>query len=300
MNIALPAELPRLSPRAPESHKGTFGTALLIGGSVGMTGAIILAGRAALRGGAGLVRVGVPARCVSVVASGEPSYLTIPLPEDRSGRISLSARRVIERQLGTATAVAVGPGLGRSDGLDALVWWLYEVCPKPLVVDADGLNALAARKGLLGRAPVPAGPRIITPHPGEFDRLVGRGKLPPEERFALQRELVQTFQAVVVLKGHRTRVSDGDKLYVNPTGNPGMATGGSGDVLTGLIVALLCQGLQPFESAVLGVFLHGLSGDLAAEELGQESLTASDLVDYLPRAFRAYRQALASQEKGGS
>lgn len=297
MEISLPPELPVLKPRPADSHKGTFGTAFLVGGSVGMTGAIVLAGKAALRGGAGLVRVAVPRSCVTVVATAEPSYLTLPLPEDRAGRLGLEARRIIAQQWENATALAIGPGLGRSDGLEALVWWIYEECPRPLVVDADGLNALASRKALLGRLPTPQAPRIITPHPGEFDRLVGRGKLSPEQRAAVQAELALAFRAVLVLKGHRTRVTDGQSLYINPTGNPGMATGGSGDVLTGLITALVCQGLSPFEAAALGVYLHGLAGDLAAQDLGQESLIASDLIDYLPRAFLAYRSALKIQNR---
>lgn len=296
--IVLPVGIPVLPARAPDSHKGTFGTALVIGGSVGMTGAAILAGRAALRGGAGLVRVAVPLPCVPIVACGDPSYLTVPLPADKSGKIALDAKREIERQWEVVTAVAFGPGVGRSVSLEALTWWIYEQCPLPLVVDADGLNALAARRHLLGRYPSPAGARIITPHPGEFDRLTGRGRLTPDQRRALAKELAREASGILVLKGHRTLVTDGDREYQNTTGNPGMATGGSGDVLTGLIVALLCQKLPPFEAAALGVYLHGLAGDIAAAELGQESLTASDLVEYLPRAFRFYREALSRGPSG--
>jgi len=292
MAIDIPEGLPRLAPRASESHKGTFGTAFLIGGSVGMSGAIILAGRAALRGGAGLVRLGVPRACIEVVAAGEPSYLTVPLPDNPSGKIAYGAKAEIQRELQAATAVAVGPGIGKSAGVEALVWWLYRDCPRPLVVDADGLNALAVRRRLVGKFPVPGGPRILTPHPGEFDRLVAVGKLPPEDRRRKAPELAREAGAVVVLKGHRTLVTDGERVYTNPTGNPGMATGGSGDVLTGLITALVCQGLGTFEAAVLGVFLHGLAGDLAAGQLGQESLIASDLVDFLPQAFKRYREAI--------
>ena len=292
MNRALVEGLPRLADRTPESHKGTFGTAFLIGGSLGMTGAIILAGRAALRGGAGLVRLGVPAPCLPVVAGGEASYLTVSLPADCEGRLAFQARSKIQREFTAATAVAIGPGIGRSLGLEALIWWLYGCCPRPLVVDADGINALAFRRRILGSFPVPGAPRILTPHPGEFDRLVGQGRLSPEDRRQAAPELARQMEAVVVLKGHRTLVTDGERSYTNPTGNPGMATGGSGDVLTGLVTALLCQGLAPFEAAVLGVFLHGLAGDLAAERLGQESLIASDLIDFLPDAFKHYRQAL--------
>ena len=292
MAIDIPEDLPRLAPRASESHKGTFGTAFLIGGSVGMSGAIILAGKAALRGGAGLVRLGIPRACLQVVAAGEPSYLTVPLPDTAGGRIGYGAKTEIERELQGATAVAVGPGIGRSAGVEALVWWLYQDCPRPLVVDADGLNALAARRRVVGKFPLPGGPRILTPHPGEFHRLVAAGKLSPDDRRRRAPELAREAGAVLVLKGHRTLVTDGQRVYTNPTGNPGMATGGSGDVLTGLITALLCQGLGAFEAAVLGVYLHGLAGDLAAAQLGQESLIASDLVDFLPQAFKRYREAI--------
>ncbi len=285
--------LPLLPPRHPDSHKGSFGTALIIGGSIGMTGAVILAGKAALRGGAGLVRVAVPAPCLSIVAIGEPSYTTIPLRSDPAGKIAWAARSQIAQHWKNATAVAFGPGVGRSTGLEAVAWWIYANCPVPLVVDADGLNALAARRNVVGVFPVPIAPRILTPHPGEFDRLVGLGKLDREKRRILARELALTAKAVVVLKGYHTLVTDGDRDYLNETGNPGMATGGSGDVLTGLISALLCQKLTPYEAAVLGVYLHGLAGDLAAEDRGQESLIASDLIEFLPRAFQDYRRIMS-------
>jgi NAD(P)H-hydrate epimerase len=274
-------ELPRLAPRASESHKGSYGTALIVGGSRGMSGAVALAGMAALRGGAGLVRLAVPSVVLDTVATFEPSYMTIPLPSDRAGRISADARDRILAAAESATLIALGPGLGRSPGLGLLTSWLYEHLDKPMVVDADGLNALAGRPDSLTR---PGGPRILTPHPGEFDRLAGR-RLSPDERRTLAIELATRWKAVVVLKGHGTCVTDGQHCSINPTGNPGMATGGSGDVLTGLVTALACQGLSPLDAARLGVYLHGLAGDLAAAELGQVSLIASDLVRFLPQAF---------------
>lgn len=288
MNESHPAasglELPRLAPRTPDAHKGSFGTALIVGGSRGMSGAVALAGMAALRGGAGLVRLAVPNSVQAIVAGFEPSYMTLSLPSDRVGRISAKARDLILAAAETATVVGLGPGLGRSPGLGLLVAWLYEHLAKPLVVDADGLNALAGRPESLDR---PGGPRILTPHPGEFDRLAGR-RLSPEERPPLAQRLAAQWKAVVVLKGHGTFVTDGQHGSINPTGNPGMATGGSGDVLTGLITALACQGLSPLEAARLGVYLHGLAGDLAAAELGQVSLIASDLVRFLPQAFTSH------------
>ena len=280
------ARLPRLAERDAESHKGDFGLVLIIGGSRGMAGAVGLAGMAALRGGAGLVRLAVPDVCLETVACFEPSYMTVGLPCDVSGRISLSARTRIVELAQAADVVACGPGMGRSLGLNVLVSWLYSHLPNPMVVDADGLNALSAKAEVLSR---PAGPRILTPHPGEFARLLGKRPDCAAEQQPAAMELAKRSGAVVVLKGHRTLVTDGDSQTVNSTGNPGMATGGSGDVLTGLIAALACQGVPPLDAARLGVYLHGLAGDLAADRLGQESLIAADLIDFLPEAFREYR-----------
>ncbi len=279
-------ELPKLPLRPSDSHKGHFGLGLIVGGSRGMTGAVALAGMAALRGGAGLVRLAVPDVCLQIVAAMEPSYMTLSLPSDRTGRIALAACDGIVQAAQSATAVGLGPGLGRSLGLDALVVQLYQRVEKPMVVDADGLNALAARKSSFSAVPAP---RILTPHPGEFFRLIGN-RPSPEHWPSAAAHLARKAAAVVVLKSHRTLVTDGKQQWINSTGNPGMATGGSGDVLTGLVVALLCQGLPPLDAARLAVYLHGLAGDLAAESLGQESLTASDLVRHLPQAFLKYRR----------
>ncbi len=251
-----------------------------------MTGAVALAGMAALRGGAGLVRLAVPDACLEIVAGIEPSYMTAPLPSDRTGRIAYAALDRIVALAAGATAVGCGPGLGRSLGLTALVARLYQHLPQPMVVDADALNALAARPEILAR---PAGPRILTPHPGEFARLLGVDRVPADQRQPRAVEFAARSGVVLVLKGHRTLITDGRREAINTTGNPGMATGGTGDVLTGLITALACQDLSPFDAARLGVYLHGLAGDLAAEELGQVSLIAGDLIRYLPAAFKAYR-----------
>jgi NAD(P)H-hydrate epimerase len=275
--------LPRLPPRAPTSHKGDFGRALLIGGSQGMAGAIALAGMAALRSGAGLVKIATPSACQATVAAFEPSLMTVALPGDTHGRIASWAVPVLAEIAGEATAVACGPGLGQSDELVEVVGWLYQSLPHPMVVDADALNALARRPDVLSK---PAGPRILTPHPGEFARLTGHQEIPPDAREDLARELALRTGAVVVLKGHRTAVTDGTQTSINPTGNPGMATGGTGDVLTGIITALVCQHLSLYDAARLGVYVHGLAGDLAAADLGQISLIASDLVKYLPKAWQ--------------
>jgi NAD(P)H-hydrate epimerase len=252
-----------------------------------MTGAITLAGLAALRGGAGLVRLAVPESCLPIVAAAEPSYMTLPLPQDAAGRLAATAEEAILAAAANATVLALGPGLGRSAELECLVSRLWQRLDRPLVVDADGLNALAADRAVL---PLAAGPRILTPHPGEFARLVGQ-KFDAPARHQAAHELASRCRAIVVLKGHRTLITDGRRAALNTTGNPGMATGGSGDVLTGLIAALWCQGLEAFAAARLGVYLHGLAGDLAAAELGEVSLVASDLVRFLPRAFRAYEKS---------
>ena len=275
--------LPKLPPRPTESHKGDFGRALLVGGSSGMAGAVALAGMAALRSGAGLVTLAVPRPILSTVASLEPSYMTVALPADAAGRISAAARETIEVFVQRSTAVACGPGLHQSNELNELVGWLYTSVDRPMIVDADGLNALAMQRQIL---PQPGGPRIITPHPGEFARLAGRVVDDPQKRSALAVELARELRMVIVLKGHATLVTDGTHSWHNTTGNPGMATGGTGDVLTGVITALVCQGMPLLDAARLGVYVHGLAGDLAAAELGEVSLIASDLPRFLPAAFQ--------------
>jgi ADP-dependent NAD(P)H-hydrate dehydratase len=282
-------DLPRLPKRQPAAHKGDFGLALLVGGSRGMAGAVALAGMAALHGGAGLVRLAVPDVCLDTVAGFEPSYMTVPLSSDRRGRIGLDALGQILQHSAGADVVALGPGMGRSLGLDTLVARLYETLPQPMVVDADALNALAARPEALTR---PAGPRILTPHPGEFERLAGTKPTTESERIAAAAELAQRFGVVVVLKGQRTVIADGKRTAINTSGNPGMATGGSGDVLTGLVAAMVGRGLAPFEAAQLAVYVHGLAGDIAADDLGQESLTARNLIEMFPAAFWQYRDTL--------
>ena len=246
-----------------------------------MAGAAALAGMAALSGGAGLVRLAVPEAVLDTVAGFEASYMTAPLPCDSAGRIAGAAYDQIVELAEKATIVACGSGLGRSLDLDQLVMRLYREIAKPMVFDADALNALASEPETLAQ---PGGPRILTPHPGEFARLVNR-KLEPEARADAAVQLAARCGIVVVLKGHRTLVTDGARQAINSTGNPGMATGGTGDVLTGLIAALCCQHLEPFDAARLGVHLHGLAGDLAAEELGEVSLVANDVVLFLPDAI---------------
>jgi NAD(P)H-hydrate epimerase len=235
------------------------------------------------------VTLAVPQCVQDIVASFEPSYMTRGLDDD-SGHFAGTVAADLLEFATNATVVALGPGLGRDVALTQLVAHLYRQVVSPMVVDADGLVALAESHGVLE---APGGTRVLTPHPGEFARLTG--ERPNEERRAgAAAELANrdsTRQTVVLLKGRQTVVTDGRRYSVNNTGNPGMATGGAGDVLTGIITGLMCQGLAPFDAARLGAYVHGLAGDLAADDLGQVSMIASDLVDYLPMAFQAMTRA---------
>jgi NAD(P)H-hydrate epimerase len=265
-----------------DSNKGDFGRVLLVGGSRGMAGSISLSGMAALRSGAGLVRLAVPDCVQATVASFQPAYMTVGLPSDAGGKLAPAAFAQIEVLANEATVLAIGPGLGQSESVTAGVGQLYRSLRIPLVIDADGLNALSKQREILAQ---PGGPRVMTPHPGEFARLLGVEKIASGEREAAAQQFARETGVVLVCKGHRTIISDGAQTVRNETGNPGMATGGTGDVLTGIIAALLGQKLTPFAAAQLGCHLHGAAGDLAAGDLGQVSLIASDLLDYLPRAF---------------
>jgi len=209
--------------------------------------------------------------------------MTLSLPCDADGRLVVAAKDQISELADQMTCIACGTGLGRSPQVTDLVTWMYSVLPQPLVVDADALYAVAQHKDCLLE---PAGPRILTPHPGEFRRLIGGELLSRTDQEQRAKDLAKTCNAVVLLKGHRTWITDGERTAHNATGNPGMATGGCGDVLTGIITALICQKLDPFEAAQLGAFIHGSAGDLAAEELGQVSMIASDLLRFLPTVFQ--------------
>jgi NAD(P)H-hydrate epimerase len=277
--------IPTLAPRDRDSHKGRFGTVLVLAGSRGMAGAAALCGASALRSGAGLVRVASPAEVQPVVAGFEPSYMTYPLPCDPDGLIDFEpARPALERLLATVDVVAVGPGLGQSEGIRQLLRYHIAQTDRPLVIDADGLNVLVGQTDLLAGV---ARPVVLTPHPGEFARLIGKGVAEVQaDRLEHAAALASAAAPlVVVLKGAGTIVSDGRRYFVNSTGNPGMATGGAGDVLTGVIAALLAQGLPTFEAAQLGVFVHGLAGDIARDHHGEIGMIAGDLVDSLPDAF---------------
>lgn len=284
----LPKGLPILPPRDPHSHKGTFGRALLVGGSVGMPGSISLSGRACLKGGAGLVTVAVPDEIINTVAMFDAAYMTYPLPTDRSGHIPFHAKQTLAPKLEQADCLGIGPGLGKSRGLFLFVNELADTFSGPMVIDADGLNMLAERDD--DARPFTA-PRVLTPHLGEFRRLVRQPHIGMEEASQLAVKFAAKRQCVVVLKGPQTLVTDGQHIWHNPTGNPGLATGGTGDVLTGLIAAMLSQRLASYEAAVLAVYLHGLAADLAVHDTSQPGLTASDLLDFIENAWCAYAHA---------
>ncbi|HXU46372.1 MAG TPA: NAD(P)H-hydrate dehydratase, partial [Thermoanaerobaculia bacterium] len=266
--------------RAPDAHKGDAGHALLLAGSPGKAGAAILASRAAVRGGAGLVTAGVPEPLLATVDLGSLESMTLPLPAGSSGQIAEAAVDQVLAALEGKKAFALGPGLGQEPETAAAIRRLALESEVPLVLDADGLNAFADRAAEIAARRAPA---ILTPHSGELGRLLGTSAAEIEaDRLAAVRRAASETGAVVVLKGHRTLVAgsieDRIEIWINPTGNPGLATGGTGDVLTGLLAALLAQGLEPFDAARLGVYLHGLAGDLAAEAEGERGLRASDLV----------------------
>jgi ADP-dependent NAD(P)H-hydrate dehydratase len=251
-----------------------------------MSGAAVLCASAALRGGAGLVRLAVPEELLSIVAGANPCYLTASLAQDNAGRIADQATQTVLDLAEANDVVALGPGLDRSESLTNLVVKVLAEVQKPIVLDADGLNAIEHHTGALKDR---GAPTILTPHPGELARLIrAKVKAIQDHRQEHAIPFAAAHRVILVLKGHGTIVTDGRRIYVNSTGNSGMATGGMGDVLTGLIAALLGQGLNAFAAAQLGVHVHGLAGDLARDELGAVGLIASDLLDHLPRALQNF------------
>ena len=268
-----------LPDRNPWGHKGDFGKLLLLCGSRGYTGAAFFAAMGALRSGAGLVFLGVPESIYGIEAVKLNEPVIFPLP-DVGGRLSADAVPEILSRLPRMDAVLVGPGLGQSEGTLAVVRAVLEKAECPVVVDADGINVLRAHRDLLrGRK----SPTILTPHDGEFARL---GGIIGEDRMAAAAALADDLGCVVLLKGHETCVTDGVNGYINPTGNPGMAVGGSGDVLAGVITALLGAGLPPLEAAACGAWLHGAAGDRCAAELGQYGMLPTDMLSALPRLMK--------------
>lgn len=261
--------------RSTFGHKGDYGRAVLISGSYGKMGAAVLSSRAALRSGVGLLTVHIPACGYTVMQTAVPeAMVTVDAGE-----------RAIEAvpDLAGADVVGVGPGLGTSHATAASLRRLLETQRSPMVLDADALNIMSADSGLLQLLPPLS---ILTPHPKEFERLAGAWKN-DFEKLVLLKDFARRYEVIVVLKGRYSAIATPEgEIYFNPTGNPGMATGGSGDVLTGVLTAMLAQGYSPVEASLLGTYLHGHAGDLAVADKGMEGLIASDLIDYLPKAFR--------------
>ncbi|MGI9474985.1 MAG: NAD(P)H-hydrate dehydratase [Rubripirellula sp.] len=276
----------RLAARDTAAHKGTFGRVLLVGGSRGMSGSIALSSIAALRCGAGLVTAAVPDRCVETVAGFHPCVMTMALSDDHQGRFSVDAAAELSDVIGKVSAVGCGPGMTTQPGSVRIVERLLGLRDVPSVLDADAINVMSSldwcdRTGSCA-------PLVITPHPGELARLT---EVPASDRAGqveAASRLARRSGAVIVVKGGPTVVvGPEDQRWTNTTGNPGMATAGSGDVLTGVITSLLAQGFSAWQSACLGVWVHGLAGDLAADDYGQAGMTAVEINAALPVAIRS-------------
>jgi hydroxyethylthiazole kinase-like uncharacterized protein yjeF len=276
---------PAFKKRRKDTHKGTYGHLLILAGSLGKTGAAIMAARAGLVSGAGLVTAALPASCLPIVARSSVELMTEPLAETREKTVS---RGALDRALSLIkgkNALLIGPGLSTNESTCELIWKLLPKVKIPTVIDADGLNILALKPELLKILPRPA---ILTPHPGEFARLIGASI---SDVLARKLELVPAFarehDVHLILKGYRTLIADPTgRVYINSTGNPGMATGGTGDVLSGLAASFLMQFRNPLQAATAAVYVHGLSGDLAAEKLGERAMVAGDLVRFVRKAIK--------------
>lgn len=272
--------------RSRTAHKGSNGHLLIIAGSTGKSGAAALAANSAMRSGAGLVTLAAPASIHSVLEVKTTEAMTVPLVDNGSGALSTAAFAEIEALLPGRNVLAIGPGVGLSAGTVALVREVVASATLPLVLDADGLNAFAGQPSLLLKSPSPA--LLLTPHPGEMARLAGITVAEVErDRLAVAARFAISHKSYLILKGARTVIAAPDgRLAINGSGNPGMASGGMGDVLTGVLSALLAQGYEPFVACCLGVFCHGLAGDLAAEAMGEAGLIATDVQERLPSAFK--------------
>lgn len=271
--------LSMLPERNVDAHKGMFGRILLLCGSRGYTGAAALSALGALRSGAGLVYLGVPESIYAIEAATLLEPIVLPLPDD-DGKLSPAACTHIAELLPKMDAVLIGPGLGQSQATSQVVVWLLQNFSGPVVLDADGINVLKSHTDVLrGRN----GITVLTPHLGEFARIGGSTCVDRQEAAA---ELARDLGVIVVLKGHETVITDGLSGYINPTGNPGMAVGGSGDVLAGVITALLGQGLCALEAAACAAWVHGAAGDICAQEIGQYGMLPSDMLSVIPRLLK--------------
>ncbi len=279
-------ELPPLPSRMPESHKGDYGRVLVIAGSAGMTGAGAMASIASLRSGVGVVLWALPKSLNSVAESMFPEIMTLPIPDTPSGAPAMDAREILVEAARETNCVVLGPGLPVAGDTGELMRLLIPEIFPTLIIDGGAFSAIGTEFMIIRKR---QGPTIITPHPGEMGRITGKtGAQVQEKRQDFAVKYAKHSGAIVALKGMGTIVTDGNSVYVNESGNAGMSTAGSGDVLCGVISALVGQGLQPFEATKLGVYLHGLAGDIAAEELGMHGVIASDIASRLPAAFRHY------------
>ncbi len=276
---------PLVPARWADSNKGSYGRAFIITGSTGMTGAGCLAGRAALRSGAGLAYLGVPATLASIYGTVLVEAVTIPLDDAQCGSLSSRSLPYILERASGMSVVAVGPGLGGGDDIFEIVSALIRNSKKPLVLDADALNALSGNTAVLKESLAEI---VITPHPGEMARLMGvTVQAVLSDRLSAARNFAALFGVIVVLKGDRTVIATSDgSVFVNPTGNPGMATAGSGDVLTGFIAGLIAQGATPLDAAKAAVFLHGMAADLCAQRMGEHGIMAGDIAEEIPYAIK--------------
>ncbi len=279
--MRLPVQLLK---RKPDTHKGDYGHILIIGGSFGLSGAVCLCARAALRSGAGLVTVGVPKSLNSIFEIKLTEAMSLPLA-DKGGALSQEAFSNIESFLKKADLIVIGPGAGLGASTKRLIARIVKDIDKPMIVDADALTALASNLEVLLKRKTKT--LILTPHLGEFSRLiktdVSRIK---KKRKELVKKFALRYNLTLVLKGNRTLVSDGQRTFENNTGNPGMATAGTGDVLSGIISGLLSQGLDQFQAAKVGVYLHGLAADIAVRDKTENCLIASDIIEYFPKAIK--------------
>lgn len=275
----------RFPKRSPDNHKGDFGHVLVIAGSFGYTGAAYLTSQAAALSGSGLVTLAAGKGIYPVLAEKLTEVMVRPYIETKDGSLSLMAEKDLLSFAERTTVAAIGPGVSGNKETQTLVRDLVAKLAKPVVLDADGINAFAGSADLLKTARAPL---VLTPHPGEFARLTGRetGEI-RERRKELALAFANEYNTVLVLKGHETVVAaPGSEIYVNQTGNPGMASGGCGDVLTGMIASFIGQGVVPFDAAVIGVYLHGLAGDRACANKGPLSLLATDLLKELPEVLK--------------
>lgn len=274
--------------RNPDTHKGDYGHVFVLAGSVGLTGAAYLTSQAAILSGSGLVTLGAPKSLNPIMARKLVEVMARPLAETKAQSLSLKAFAEIKKFCGRIDVLAIGPGLSQNKETQALARKVVSKVNKPMVIDADGLNAIAGHLNMLRRTREEGRGTILTPHPGEMARLTGKSRdYVQANRKKVAKEFAKRYNVILVLKGHRAVVASQDgKIYINKTGNPGMASGGVGDVLTGMIASFLGQGLPAFEAAKFGVYAHGLAGDLAAEEKGQLSLIATDVLKKIPDALR--------------